>query len=76
MFLPDRRRVVALHPPGLWRVEVAAPQLPVEALRRQRVLLDLERVVLDVVERGRHHAGAVLLYPLQDRLRPAGGDTA
>lgn len=61
-----------LSPPGLWWVEVSAPQLPVEALSRQRVLLDLKRVVLDVVKGGRHHARPVLLYPLQDGLCPAG----
>lgn len=70
--LPDGRCVVALRPPGLWWVEVSTPQLPVEALGGQRVLLDLEGVVLDVVKGGRHHARAVLLYSLQDRLCPVG----
>lgn len=69
---PDGRRVVALRPPGLWRVEVSTPQLPVEALGGQRVLLDLEGVVLDVVKGGRHHSRAVLLYSLQDRFCPVG----
>lgn len=68
--LPDGRRVVALCPPGLWWVEVPTPQLPVEALGGQRVLLDLEGVILDVVKGGRHHAGAILLYSLQDRFCP------
>lgn len=68
--LPDGRRVVALCPPGLWWVEVPTPQLPVEALGGQRVLLDLEGVIFDVVKGGRHHAGAVLLYSLQDRFCP------
>lgn len=70
--LPDGRCVVALRPPGLWWVEVSTPQLPVEALGGQRVLLDLEGVVLDVVKGGRHHARAVLLDTLQDRLCPVG----
>lgn len=64
--------MVALRPPGLRRVEVSTPQLPVEALGGERVLLDLEGVVLDVVKRGRHHSRAVLLYPLQDRFCPVG----
>lgn len=64
--------MVALRPPGLRRVEVSAPQLPVEALSRQRVLLDLKGVVLDVVKGRRHHAGPVLLDPLQNGLGPGG----
>lgn len=70
--LPDGCSVVALCPPGLWWVEVPTPQLPVEALGGQRVLLDLEGVVLDVVKGGRHHSSAVLLYPLQDGFCPVG----
>lgn len=64
--------MVALCPPGLWWIEVSTPQLPVKALGRQRVLLNLKGVVLDVVERRRHHSGPVLLYSLQDGFGPAG----
>lgn len=64
--------MVALGPPGLWWVEVPTPQLPVKALGRQRVLLDFKGVVLNVVERRRHHSRPVFLYSLQDGFRPAG----
>lgn len=48
--LPDRGRGVLQLPPGLGGVEVAAPQLPVKALGRQRVLFYLKVVVFDVVK--------------------------
>lgn len=70
--LPYRSRVVALCPPGLGWVEVSTPQLPVKALSGQRVLLDLERVVFDVVKGWRHNPRPVLLDSLQDRFCPAG----
>lgn len=70
--LPYGGRLVALCPPDLGRVEVPAPQLPVEALSGQRVLLDLEGVVFDVVKGWRHNPRPVLLDALQDGLRPAG----
>ena len=62
--LPYGGCLVAQSPPGLGWVEVTAPQLPVEALRRQRVLLHLERVELDVVKGRRHHTRAVLFDAL------------
>lgn len=68
--LLDGCTLVALVPPGLGWVEVATPQLPVEALGRQRVLFDLKRVVLDVVERRGDHARSVLFNPQQDGLSP------
>lgn len=70
--IPYRSCMVALCPPGLWWVEVPTPQLPVKALGRQRVLLNLKGVVLDVVKRWRNHSGPVLLYSLQNGFRPAG----
>ena len=48
--LPDRGCGVLQLPPGLGGVEVAAPQLPVKALGRQRVLFYLEVVIFDVVK--------------------------
>jgi len=70
--LPYGGSLVVQNPPGLGWVEVAAPQLPVEALRGQRVLLHLKRVELDVVKRGRHHSCAVFLDALQNRFCPGG----
>lgn len=70
--LPYRGRLVALCPPDPGWVEVSTPQLPVEALSRQRVLLDLERIVFDVVKGWRHNPRPVLLDSLQDRFCPAG----
>lgn len=68
--LPDRRGGVVQVPPGLGWVQVATPQLPVEALSRQRILLHLKRVVFNVVERWRDDPRPVLLDPLENRLGP------
>lgn len=68
--LPDWRGGVVQVPPGLWWVKVATPQLPVEALSRQRVLLHLECVVFNVVERWRDDPRPVLLDPLENWLSP------
>lgn len=66
----DGGAVVGLVPPGLGGVEVATPQLPVEALGRQRILLNLKSVVLDVIERRRDDPRSVLLNSQEDRLSP------
>lgn len=71
LHLLDRRTLVALIPPGLGWIEVAAPQLPVEALGRQRILFNLKRVVLDVVKRRGNDAGSVLFNSLQNGFGPS-----
>lgn len=70
-YLPNWSTVVGLVKPGLGWVEVAAPQLPVEALSRQWVLFNLKRVVFDVIKRRRDYACSVLLNSHENRLSPS-----
>lgn len=68
--LPDWRGGVVQIPPGLGGVQIATPQFPVKALSGQRILLHLESVVFDVVERRGDDPRPVLLDPLENRLGP------
>lgn len=68
---PDGRSAVIQVPPGFCGVQIATPQLPVEALSGQRVLLDLKRVVFDIVKRWRYNPGSVFFDSLEDWLSPA-----
>lgn len=68
--LPDWRRGVVQVPPGLGWVQVATPQLPVEALSGQRILLHLEGVVFNVIERWGDDSRPVLFDPLENWFGP------
>lgn len=67
---PDRGRLITLVQPLLWRDDVHAPQPPVVAMGSVGVLLDLKRVVLDVVYGGQDDAGVILLHPGQNGFSP------
>lgn len=75
LHLLDGCTLVALVPPGLGWVQVATPQLPVEALGWQRILVDLERVIFDVVKGRGNDAGSVFLDPLQDGFSPSSAES-
>lgn len=74
LHLLDGCTLVALVPPGLGWVQVATPQLPVEALGWQRILVDLKRVIFDVVKRRGDDAGSVFLDSLQDGFSPSSAE--
>lgn len=67
---PDWGCGVLQLPPGLGWVQVAAPQLPVEALGGQWVLFYLKVVIFDVIERRRDDPFPVFLDAREDWLRP------
>lgn len=71
--LPDGSRCVPLVPPLFGWVDVHAPQLPIVAVARVLIALQLERVVLDVVDGRQDNPRVVLFDSGQNRLGPEDG---